>query len=80
MRGVCIKDIGPNLFLFQFFHELDLARVMDGNPWTFDQHLLITERISWGIQPNQVELYLVEFWVQVFDLPVGFMSRILVRV
>ncbi|KAK6156242.1 hypothetical protein DH2020_010490 [Rehmannia glutinosa] len=27
VKGVFIKDLSPNLFLFQFFHELDVARV-----------------------------------------------------
>ena len=29
-RGLCIKAIGSNLFLFQFYHEIDLRRVIEG--------------------------------------------------
>ena len=25
-KGVCIKDLSPNLFLFQFFHEINIRR------------------------------------------------------
>lgn len=45
-KGICIKDLSPTLFLFQFFHEVDIQRVMDSGPWTFDQHLLITKRLG----------------------------------
>lgn len=29
-KGVYIKDLESNLFLFQFFHEVDVKRVMEG--------------------------------------------------
>ena len=45
-KGICIKDLSSTLFLFQFFHEVDIQRVMDSGPWTFDQHLLITKRLG----------------------------------
>ncbi|XWS39750.1 hypothetical protein CRYUN_Cryun18bG0081100 [Craigia yunnanensis] len=28
VKGVCIKELSPTLFLFQFFHELDMDRVI----------------------------------------------------
>ena len=70
-----IKDIGPNLFLFHFYHELDLQRVIKNGPWTFDQKLLVFSRLEIGMDPQQVQLNHADFWVQVYDLPVGFMSK-----
>ena len=32
VKGVCIKEIQSNLFLFQFYHELDMKRVIDNGP------------------------------------------------
>ncbi|KAK6147743.1 hypothetical protein DH2020_018655 [Rehmannia glutinosa] len=75
VKGVFIKDLGPNLFLFQFFHELDLARVQSNGPWTFDNLMLITKRLLIGEQPSKVLLFNVEIWVQVYDLPFGFMTE-----
>lgn len=75
MKGVWIKELGPNLFIFQFFHELDLERVINGGPWTFEQHLLIFTKLESGMNPMQVDLYEVNFWIQVYDLPVGYMSE-----
>ena len=31
-RGVHVKEIDPNLYLFQFYHEVDIERVMEGSP------------------------------------------------
>ena len=75
VKGVCIRDIHPSLFLFQFFHELDMDRVIKGGLWTFNQHLLITGRLKVGDNPTQILLFFTEFWIQVHDLPCGFMSE-----
>lgn len=42
-KGVRIKDLSPTLFLFQFFNEVDVKRVLDLGPWTFGQHILIVK-------------------------------------
>ncbi|KAH1096897.1 hypothetical protein J1N35_013818 [Gossypium stocksii] len=41
LRGVQIKDLGGRRYLFKFFHELDVDRVVSGSSWTFNNHLLI---------------------------------------
>lgn len=79
VKGVWIKELGPNLFIFQFFHELDLERVINGGPWTFEQHLLIFSKLETGMNPMQMDLVEVDFWVQVHDLPVGYMSERIAR-
>lgn len=75
VKGVCIKSLGPNPFLFQFYHELDVERVLKDDPWTFDQHLLIMSPLEEGMNPQQAPLFLVQMWVQIYDLPSGFISK-----
>ncbi|KAK6143873.1 hypothetical protein DH2020_024221 [Rehmannia glutinosa] len=75
VKGVSIKDLGPNLFLFQFFHELDISRVQSNGPWTFDNLLLIIKKLSIGEQPSKIQLFHTELWVQVYDIPLGFMTE-----
>ena len=74
-RGVCIKDLLPTLFLFQFFHEIDIKRVIDSGPWTFDQHILIIQRLRIDEQPQNVPLFHTSFWIQIYNLPIGFQSE-----
>ena len=57
VKGVCIKDLWPTLFLFQFFHEMDMDRVVRGGPWTFNQNLLLISRLEVGMNPVQVPLF-----------------------
>ncbi|MBA0706646.1 hypothetical protein Golax_018743, partial [Gossypium laxum] len=73
--GICITDIGENRYLFQFFHEVDIARVLAGTPWFFNNHLLILKKILYGDNPAVMELNFIEFWVQVHELPRGLMSE-----
>ncbi|KAJ8431597.1 hypothetical protein Cgig2_025639 [Carnegiea gigantea] len=72
-RGVFIREIGENLFLFRFYHEMDVRRVLDGGPWSFDQCLLVLQECRGGDQPSHMVLDTVSFWVQVYDL--AFNSR-----
>ncbi|KAL8551821.1 hypothetical protein ACS0TY_000757 [Phlomoides rotata] len=43
-KGVLFKNIGNGRMLVQFFHRLDINRVMDGGPWSFDNHPLLIHR------------------------------------
>lgn len=55
-KGVFIKSIEPNLFLFQFYHEVDINRVIEGSPWTYDRMQLVFERLREGDNPRQVQI------------------------
>ncbi|KAH9763510.1 reverse transcriptase domain-containing protein [Citrus sinensis] len=74
-KGVCIKALSPTLFLFQFFHEIDVRRILDSGPWTFDQHILLVHRLGAEEQPQNVPLFHTNFWIQVYNLPLGFQSE-----
>ncbi|MBA0753340.1 hypothetical protein Gogos_021873, partial [Gossypium gossypioides] len=72
--GIYITEIGEKRYLFQFFHEVDIDRVVAGIPWFFNNHLLILQKVPVGGNPAVVELNHTEFWIQVHDLPSGLMS------
>lgn len=74
-KGVCIRDLFPTLFLFQFFHEIDVKRVVESGPWTFDQHILLIKRLEENEQPQNIPLFFTSFWIQVYNPPIGFMSE-----
>lgn len=56
-KGICIKDLSPTLFIFQFFHEIDIRRVLESGHWMFDKHILIVKRLGELEQPHDVPLY-----------------------
>lgn len=42
-RGVYIKELESKRYIFQFYHEVDIKRVIEGSPWTFGRFQLIFE-------------------------------------
>lgn len=76
--GVYIKELETNLFLFQFYHEVDVKRVMEGCPWSFNRRELLMRRLSEGENPRSVPLNTMDMWIQVYDLKVGFMTERLI--
>lgn len=74
MDGVTISKV-PGVvdrFLFRFYSEFDLSRVVDGGPWTFKGQVMCFKTLEKGVQPSKVELYHTPIWVQLHDLPPGF--------
>ncbi|XP_057811394.1 uncharacterized protein At4g02000-like [Salvia miltiorrhiza] len=70
-----MKDIRQGRFIFQFFHELDLLRVFEGGPWAFGNFSLILHRLKRGEFPLNVPLDFLPFWVQIHDLPAGYLTE-----
>ena len=70
--GICIQEIAPNFFSFTFYHPFERDRIIKQGPWSYEQHLLIVERVEQGTDPNMVPLFHSDLWVQAFDLPCGF--------
>lgn len=78
-RGVHIRKIDVNLYLFQFYHELDIKKVVDRSPWSFNRKALIITRMKEGDVPRGVRLNSLDLWVQIHDLRVGFMTQKIVK-
>lgn len=78
-RGMFVKELEYNRYLFQFYHEVDIRRVIEGSSWTFDRIQLIFERLKKGENPRLVVLNRLDIWVQLHEMAVGFMSERVVR-
>ncbi|KAM6543198.1 hypothetical protein CsatB_007645 [Cannabis sativa] len=71
-KGMFVKELDTNRYLFQFYHEIDIKSVIDRSPWTFNKFLLVFTRLKPGENPRLVALNEVDFWVQLHDLRSGF--------
>ncbi|XP_019173811.1 PREDICTED: uncharacterized protein LOC109169383 [Ipomoea nil] len=74
VKGVQVTKLQPGLFLFVFYHETDMQHVLDGGPWSFENHTLICKQVWNGVIPVTVPLDTVDMWVQVHELPLGYTS------
>uniref|UniRef100_A0A2C9W061 DUF4283 domain-containing protein n=1 Tax=Manihot esculenta TaxID=3983 RepID=A0A2C9W061_MANES len=64
-RGVNIKKIGDRLYLFRFFHAVDVNWVLEARLYSFNNHLLLLHHVQPEENPSTVPLYFSPFWVQI---------------
>lgn len=74
-RGMYVKQLDANRFIFQFYHELDIKRVTEGSPWTFGRFQLVFKRLQEGDNPRIVEINNMDIWVQLHGMHTGFMIQ-----
>ncbi|XP_019171922.1 PREDICTED: uncharacterized protein LOC109167357 [Ipomoea nil] len=79
VMGVNVKELSPRRYLFRFYLERDIDRVIAEGPYSYDQCLLILRRVPAGQDPELVPLMHAEFWVQIHALSGGFQSEAIVR-
>ncbi|MBA0817421.1 hypothetical protein Gohar_021930 [Gossypium harknessii] len=79
LRGVSIMEIEDKRILFRYYSEIDLKRVMDGMPWFFNRHLIVFHTLIRGEDPFTIPLWITVFWVQIHNLPVGFITEGMAR-
>lgn len=54
---------------------IDIQKVLKNGPWSFDKNMLVLGVMPEGMEPQDVPLTPIPIWVQVHDVPFGFMSE-----
>ncbi|MCH81632.1 DUF4283 domain protein [Trifolium medium] len=74
-RGMDIEEAYPGLFIFKFFHQIDVQHVLKQGPWSFDNHTLVLNTLMDEEDPRDVPLVNIPFWIQVHNLPSGMSKK-----
>ena len=40
-RGIFVQELDDRRFLFKFFHEYDISKVLEGGPWIYDNTYIL---------------------------------------
>ncbi|KAL2924172.1 hypothetical protein RDABS01_028795 [Bienertia sinuspersici] len=80
LKGMAVREIDKNLFVFQFFCPTDKSKVIDQSPWSFDNHLLLFKEIPGREQPKDLIFNTVDFWVKIYNVPFMKRSRALANI
>lgn len=56
-----VKEVGNNTFLFQFFREIDLNRILEDGYWSFEQSLLVLSKTQPDVPALAMELNKADF-------------------
>ncbi|KAJ4840778.1 hypothetical protein Tsubulata_042840 [Turnera subulata] len=68
-HDVEIHQLDRNLFIFQFFHWQDKERVLEQEPWNFDNQILLLKNLEGDEQSSAINLTHVPLWVRAYDIP-----------
>lgn len=55
VKGMEMKELGENRFLFMFHHIIDRNRAMEGCPWNFDKNILILNVLEDDDIPHAID-------------------------
>ncbi|KAA3473094.1 nucleolin-like [Gossypium australe] len=58
---------------------VDCDKVVNGSPWTFNNHLLLLHVLKDDEDPLEVSLLYTTFWVQIQNFPTGMLSEAMAR-
>jgi hypothetical protein len=75
VKGIDVREVNMGVFIFQFCHHRDIQKVLKGGPWFFNKHMLVLGAMTEGESPEQVQLNTVPFWIQIHNLPAGYMAE-----
>ncbi|XP_065633017.1 uncharacterized protein At4g02000-like [Quercus suber] len=67
--------MGNHILLFVFGNQEDVHRVLLSEPWTFDKHLVVVQKYERNTPLQDVSFNKTSLWVQVFDIPVRYMTK-----
>ncbi|KAL8462316.1 hypothetical protein ACS0TY_032575 [Phlomoides rotata] len=74
-KGFTVKEIGPNLFSFQFRSTGDLLEIRKREPWHFEKNLLMLKTLEADEQPSKASFSSANFWIRIYDLPLSVISE-----
>ncbi|KAL8520777.1 hypothetical protein ACS0TY_011362 [Phlomoides rotata] len=67
--GFTEKEMGHNIFFFQFRTREDLQEILQREPWHFEKNPLMLKELEPGAQPSQIRFNTTTFWLRLYDMP-----------
>ena len=62
------------MVLFDFELEVDVEKVLMGEPWTFNRHLVVLEHYYGSTSVQKLHFKTTSFWVPIHDLQFLFLT------
>lgn len=55
-EGMEVHDRGGYMYSFVFYHVMDLHKVLEGRPWSFEQNMLVYKKLTGTEDPHMVSV------------------------
>ncbi|XP_023888298.1 uncharacterized protein LOC112000407 [Quercus suber] len=69
-----VSDAGNNVLLIAFELEVDAEKVLHGEPWAFDRHLVVFQKYDGSTPIQELRFTTTNFWVQLHNLPYSLLT------
>lgn len=73
-RNFEVSVAGDNILLIAFKLEVDEVKVLQGELWAFDRHLVVLQRYDGSCPVQELNFDRTSFWVPVHNLPFSLMT------
>lgn len=70
-----MRNLGDHKVLFMFDNKIEVEKVIQSEPWTFNKHLIVMERYDTNSSIDDLTLDRTTFWLQVHGLPIKFINE-----
>ena len=70
-----VRNVGDHIILFTFDDKEEVEKIFEGEPWSFDKHMVMIQRYDHSIPVRELVFDQVSLWVQVHDIPIHYLSR-----
>ena len=74
-NGFKVRNMGNHTILFIFDNEEEVEKILKGDPWSFDKHLVMIKWYDYSIPVQDLVFEHVTLWVQVHDIQTNYLSR-----
>ena len=69
-----IQDIGDNILLFEFEDILDMERVLEYEPWSYDKHLVVFQKAIDAESAPLLDYSFTTFSMQIHNIPLDLVT------
>ena len=73
-NGFKNQSFGDHKILYTFDNREDVERILEGEPWTFDKHLVAMSRYDNESSLQDLRFEKTKLWVQMHGIPMKFMT------
>ena len=74
-NGFKVCNTEDHVLLFVFDNPKEVEKILTSEPWSFDRHLVVLQKLNNAIPVHEMSLNTVSLWVQVHNIPFGFLNR-----
>ncbi|KAK1644785.1 hypothetical protein QYE76_062590 [Lolium multiflorum] len=75
LKGLQIKALGENIFLFTFSQASGKRKALENGPWMHHNDLVVVEDFDPDKSRDDYQFELIPVWIHVLKLPLGRMNR-----